>query len=299
MRVCEFIDVMTAHDAAAVLGEIIPLDNCIIINSHVYFPSITSSFNRKASGKNRDNLLCVGACSTAEGVTIIRKVDSDSSRGITGDYVDCSVLSWNVPVSEGGSSRILEETACVFSNFKIHKDENFMSICAHVGSRSISVFFSSPIDAHRVEGGKLCQLRWRKYDSYNGSLLFEKRMGLDGMRGADKARNVFSAISAGPLLWLVFDGRASLWDPRYGVELCNVATYIPLDFPSERSTDFHAMGYSSDTSSSQTSIFALTVCVPHAGGCSIFNTSLKVPTAQTTGDTFLIEEIDWNPHLVN
>lgn len=251
------------------------------------------------SGKNRDNLLCVGACSTAEGVTIIRKVDSDSSESISGDHVDCSVLSWNVPVSEGGSSRILEEAACVFSNFKIHKDEKFMSICAHAGSRSISVFFSSPIDAHRVDGGKLCQLRWRKYDSYNGSLLFEKCMGHDGMRGADKARNIFSAISAGPLLWLVFDGRASLWDPRYGVELCNVATYIPLDFPSEISRDFHAMGYSPDTSSSQTSIYALTVCVPHAGGCSIFNTSLKVPTAQTTGDTFFIEENDWNPHLVN
>ena len=257
-----------------------------VVNSHTFF--FTFSLNSKSSGKNRDNVLCIGACSTAEGVSIIRKVNTGSSKNMTsGDYIDCSVLSWNVPLSEGGSSRLLEETACVFSNFKIRMDENFMSLCAHVGSRSISVFFSSPSDTLRVGGGNSCQLRWRKYDSYNGSLLFEKCMGQDGLRGNGRARNVFSALSAGPLLWLVFDGRASLWDPRYGVELCNVATYIPLDFSLERSTDFHSIGCSSDVSSTQTSIYALTLCVPHAGGCSIFNTNLKVPTAQTTGDAFL------------
>ena len=260
--------------------------DCIIVSSHIFLAFITCSLNSKASGKNRESLLCIGACSTAEGVSIIRMVDAGSSKSIsTGDHADCSVLSWNVPTSEGGSSRILEETACVFSNFKIRKDEKFVSICAHVGSRSISVLFSPQYGTHGVGGSNLCQLRWRKYDNYNGALLFEKCVGQDGMRGTDKPRNAFSAISSGPLLWIVFDGRASLWDPRYGVELCNVATYIPLDFPSERSTDFHSIGCISDVSSSQTSIYTLTLCVPHAGGCSIFNTDLKVPTAQTSGDT--------------
>lgn len=247
----------------------------------------------KASGKSRDNLLCIDACSTADGVSIIRKVNTGSSKRSTSrDYIDCSLLSWIVPVSEGGSSRILEEAACVFSNLKIRMDEKFMSICAHLGSRSISVFFSSPCDTQNVGGGDSYQLRWQKYDNYNGTLLFEKRMGKDSMRGTDQARNAFSAISAGPLLWLVFDGRASLWDPRYGIELCNVATYIPLDFPPGRSADFHSIGFPSDISTPQTSIYALTLCVPHVGGCSIFNTNLKVPTSQTTGDTYLATDIN-------
>lgn len=235
--------------------------------------------------------VCIGACSSGEYLSIVRKKHSKAGLGSGGDCVECSLATWHVPQSELGSCRTLAESKATIFNFRIRENEKFVNICPHDGCRSLSVLFSSP-SAVVETVGNCCSIRWLKYEYHDGILLFERFLGEDIKKNKDKGRSMVNAIPAGPLMWFLFDGRAGLWDPRYGVELANIPTYLSHPGPLSPTAQISLLAHSSalvspiKAPSSHLTCFYLTMCIRDANGTSnsVFQTILKVPSARTTGD---------------
>lgn len=222
----------------------------------------------------------------------------ESSNGVNSESVQCSLLTWSVPPvestissssgsssssgnSNSGSVIMIEANAALF-DFKIRKNEKFINICSHAGSRSMSVVFSSP--SGRIDNSKnSCLIRWIKYDYFDGTLLFERHLGGEIKTSNHRGQNLQNVIPVGPLLWFVFDGRAGLWDPRYGVELANRPTSLKAADTTHPPPA--ATAYPTVSPGNHLSCYSLVMSVPHSEGTSIFLTTLKVPTVQTSGAT--------------
>lgn len=234
--------------------------------------------------------VCMGACSSGEFLSVVRSKRNTAGRGNGEDCVECSLVTWSVPQSELGSSVTLAESTGTVFDFRIRENEKFVNICPHDGFRSLSMIFSSPSAAVDTVGN-CCLIRWLKYDYFDGSLLFERFLGGDIKRNKDKGKSMVNAIPAGSLMWFLYDGRAGLWDPRYGVELANIPTYLSHPVPLSPAAQISLLAHSSaivspiDAPSSHLTCYYLTMCIRDANGTSnsVFQTILKVPSARTTG----------------
>ena len=234
--------------------------------------------------------VCMGACSSGEFLSVVRSKRNTAGRGNGEDCVECSLVTWSVPQSELGSSVTLAESTGTVFDFRIRENEKFVNICPHDGFRSLSMLFSSPSAAVDTVGN-CCLIRWLKYDYFDGSLLFERFLGGDIKRNKDKGKSMVNAIPAGSLMWFLYDGRAGLWDPRYGVELANIPTYLSHPVPLSPAAQISLLAHSSaivspiDAPSSHLTCYYLTMCIRDANGTSnsVFQTILKVPSARTTG----------------
>lgn len=247
--------------------------------------------HRIAPADEPTGTVCMGASSSGEFVSVVRKKKNQAASTTGEDCVECSLITWNIPQTEFGICRTLTESAGTIYDFRIRENEKFVNICPHDGFRTLSVIFSSSSVAQSTVPNS-CAIRWLKYDYYDGSLLFERFLGRHVKRPKDKGRNMVNAIPAGSLMWFLYDGRAGLWDPRYGVELANVATYlshpVPMCIAAQLSLLAHscAMVTPIDVASSHLACYSLTMCIRDANGTSnsVFQTVLKVAAALTTGD---------------
>ena len=228
--------------------------------------------------------MCLGASSSGDSVSVVRqkKPSPKETKGKKGDKAaensdetECSILSWNIPHIKSGGNSVFLESSAVVSDFSVGKGEVMVNICSHSNSRSLSVLFA--------EGPSF---RWMKFDNYDGSLLFERKVG-----GKDSEKGqLTNAIACGSLLWLVSEGGASLWDPRYGVQLA----FLPVnslravmsvnDSSCNRYSGLSTIYAPEVSSSAQLAGYHLTVCVPHKDGASVFQTILKIPATQISGE---------------
>ena len=264
---------------------------------------------RWQSNEGRIDWVCVGACCSGESVSLLLRRNQtegdragESSSDSISESVQCSLLSWSVPpvesavtISSSSSGSVSSSSSSSHSNsgsvimlganatlfdFKIRKNEKFVNICSHAGSRSLSVVFSSP--SARIDNSKnSCLIRWIKYDYSDGALLFERHLGGEIKTFNHRGQNLQNVIPVGQLLWFVFDGRAGLWDPRYGVELANTPTSLRAADPIRPPPA--ATAYPTVSPGNHLSCYSLVMSEPHSEGTSIFLTTLKVPTVQTSG----------------
>lgn len=275
---------------------------CPAVSLKIYVSNLLYLPRRTSSGGGRSGWTCLGACCSGESVSVLlvksdreggKDSSPDNSNDASSESVQCSLLTWSVPPLESSSSSgsvstsssssssvIMAEANAALFDFKVRKNEKFMNICCHTGSRSLSVIFSSP--SGRIDNSKnSCLIRWIKYDYFDGALLFERHLGGEIKTRDHRGQNLQNVVPVGPLLWFIFDGRAGLWDPRYGVELANKPTSLKGADTSRPPPA--AVAYPSVSPGSHLSCYCLVMSVPHAEGTSILLTTLKVPTVQTSG----------------
>ena len=289
----------------AVVSLISILSYCLLF----YYPRSDSA------PQDYKNTTCVGACSVGESISIIRKKKWTTTKEKNGGkkekgnesnddgVTNCSVLTWNIPNTEPGSNRILSERSSIISEFQMGRREKVINICGHANSRSLSILLAPSSSSLTLKNGSSSsdsnsadtEFRWLKFDNYDGTLLFERK-------GSKKESNItpkspINIIACGNFLWMIFNGKACLWDARYGVELISLPVNIPEVLKNSlnclaseddvdcinRSSGLSMIFTPEGVSSSQLSSYYLTVCIPHKVGASLFHIVLKIPTTQISG----------------